>query len=878
MGGIFSTKRETVAYTTIQRMIDDASITLSSKVAALHYTLEGASKPSVSITDKSIVDYILEYSNNALPRRADKAYNYANGGSYAYGLPTAGEASVQGVNLSNATAAAITASTGRTVSMVYAFIGDQNYQHFLWKKLEEVYGYNPTTNELTTFSATEGFPCYLQTAKLVFGAETVQNTESDMALQQFGFSTESGECISRTRDLSRLSVAPDVDTDVPDAYVEAVYQYIETIPDVTPPPDAVVNNLSTTTINGYAEKDSSVEIRVNTVFNATVTADVNGYFTHTFGTALVASDTVRTIVRDVATNASTGADTVVPYTNGSPAIVGTDKTITQILRTESLTFDLLDYIATAVVTAPSEADQPPITITGSDAFVQEYDYVQACYTYVESGTTKIGYLTYQQNSGGIPALDALFTMTATTGQFYPRLYARLNSQDLPNTLSPTSNEYKSSKALGKLLGIDWADWSSQLQSSVAENTPINDVHYLFLTFAAPMNTTDKTTQECQYRYWLKMYAELTTLVTVGLLAGTGAKVGKVLEIKDLQYTNYVGFDAVNVSTIVGTIGVEGTYNSEYVNAVRGYNQVNFGASTGRKAYSRNALIVPAHHVYRYQNSPTTYVEVKVFNAKSNHVFAGLSTTAVGTDENLIIPLDRSALPQMTSNERELLFNKCLYLVINMTKVIKTKWFARDEFKVVMAVVAIVITIITLGAGAAAISKAVNFTITEAVKAGLISSSFARGLAIVAIVLSIASGQFNINLVNLTAVQLLEVATIAFQAEAKVYEFKIKDLREESDAFGLEKQQKLDALKAAKELLGNPIIDIDLELLTSSDRSKLFITLGESPYEYMAKNSMNIIETVQGFVSNYVEIMMQPPSLQQLLNKSQRGDDDERITA
>jgi hypothetical protein len=266
----------------------------------------------------------------------------------------------------------------------------------------------------------------------------------------------------------------------------------------------------------------------------------------------------------------------------------------------------------------------------------------------------------------------------------------------------------------------------------------------------------------------------------------------------------------------------------------------------------------------------------VFGAVSTHSFEGFFTSSAGTDDNLVIPIDKTVVVYLLGNEKEILFGKCFYLVINMTKVIKTKWFARGAFKVVMAVVAIVITIITLGVGAAAISEAIDFTITEAVKAGLISSSFARGLAIVAIVLSIASGQFNINLVNLTAVQLLEVATIAFQAEAKVYEFKIKDLREESDAFGLEKQQKLDALKAAKELLGNPIIDIDLELLTSSDRSKLFITLGESPYEYMAKNSMNIIETVQGFVSNYVEIMMQPPSLQQLLNQTQRGNSDGRI--
>ena len=41
--------------------------------------------------------------------------------------------------------------------------------------------------------------------------------------------------------------------------------------------------------------------------------------------------------------------------------------------------------------------------------------------------------------------------------------------------------------------------------------------------------------------------------------------------------------------------------------------------------------------------------------------------------------------------------------------------------------------------------------------------------------------------------------------------------------------------------------------------------------------MNVIDTLQGFVSNYVEMMMQPPSLQQLLNQTQRGDNDGRLT-
>ena len=882
----FGGRRKTVAFTAIQRMSGDDDIILSSKVALLHYLAATTDKPTVSVNDKSLVDYSMEYSQKALPNRCKQAYNYADNGHYAYGLPTAGEATVQGIDLSTAVKDFLDTTTGHTVTMVYATIGDANYQHFMWQKLIDVYGYDPTTNELGSFTTTEGFPCYLQTGKLVFGSETVVSTESGAACEQHGYSTESGHCLTRAKNLSAAPVTPDVDTDVPDAYAELSYQYVEIIPDVTPPPDAVVNNLSTTSIDGYAEKDSSVQILVNTVLVTTVTASSTGYFTYTFGAPLTTGDTVKTIVIDAATNTSTGLNKTVPYTNGSPATVGTDKTITQIVHTESFTFDFLDYITSAVETPPSEADDPPITIIGSDAFVQDYDYIQACYTYVVGAVTHIAYLTYEHGSGTEPDLDGLFTLTASTGEFYPRLYARLGSQELPTTLSTSSAEYKSSKKLAKLMGIDWVDWSATLHSSIAD---IADVRQIFLNIAAPMNTSDVVIIEYQYRYWLKMFGDLTTTVTTGALAGTGAKIGKLLRIEDTVYANAINFSAVNVVTVTGSIGAVGTYTSEYVNARRTYINTHYAPSTGRSAlYMGGGVLTPAHHVYRYQDTLTTYKEVQVFGASSTHTFSGYSTSAVGTEENLVIPIDKTALPNLTSNEREILFGKCFYLVINLTKVIKTKWYQRGAFKVVMVVVAIVIAVFSVGTGAPlsaylivlatsiAIGAVINIIITALVRTGAVSGKFAAALAVVAFIAAAINGYTDVNLLNLTAIQLLTVTCIAFQMSTKATQFDMEHLQRESSAFSLEVQQKEASLRQAKELLGDPIIPMELELLLSGSRSKVFVTLGESPEDYMVKGSMNVIETLQGFVSNYVEIMMQPPNLQQLLNKSQRGNSDDRL--
>ena len=75
------------------------------------------------------------------------------------------------------------------------------------------------------------------------------------------------------------------------------------------------------------------------MFRASVVADNNGYFNYTFSPVLVNGDTVTTVVKDVVPNSSSSLDTVVPYTNGTPATVGTDKTITEVTHTESFNFN-----------------------------------------------------------------------------------------------------------------------------------------------------------------------------------------------------------------------------------------------------------------------------------------------------------------------------------------------------------------------------------------------------------------------------------------------------------------------------------------------------------------------------------------------------------
>ena len=123
--GLGTTKKKLVVFTAVQRMLEDAAITESSKAAIMRYLIENDGKTSASPNDKTIPDYLIEAAQNSIPAKFDKAYNYANTGSYAYGLPTAKNVTFQGVDITPTVKAYIESVVGHTVSMLYCKMGGQ---------------------------------------------------------------------------------------------------------------------------------------------------------------------------------------------------------------------------------------------------------------------------------------------------------------------------------------------------------------------------------------------------------------------------------------------------------------------------------------------------------------------------------------------------------------------------------------------------------------------------------------------------------------------------------------------------------------------------------------------------------------------------------
>jgi len=882
--GLGSTKKTTKHFTAIQRLLANEDIVPSSRIGVLKYLFDKNRPLSPSINSKSLPDYLMEASRQSLPNSFNRAYNYAASGQYAYGLPTAESITTQAIDLDARVKTYLDGLVGFPVTLIYAQMGDANYQHFLWRKLITDYGYDPSTNELTGLSATVGFDCFLLTAQLTYGSYTIQSDPSNKTLSQQGLSVESGACITRPQDFNVPDVLYNIDTGSDDAYVTFQYQYLEIVPDTTPPPNVTVNVLDTLHIEGYGEKGCSVAVTVNTVPVGTVVCNSLGFFTYTFASPLVATDVVGLVASDSVLNSATGVNTTVPYTNPTPATVGTDPTVTEVLHTESVVFDFLDVIPSTVPVTPVAVGETPPVSVGSDNYVPDPDWIQASYTYNDGSMTHVGYLTYAHDSGAIPALDDLFQGTAAFGQFYPRLYFTLNNTDLLTT-DKTASPYRTSKALAKKLGLDWAEVAKMLYSSVengSDDFDLGHVQHMFLALAAPMNTTDPDIIEYLLAYWGSVFDTLGTPITTGDL--TGAKTGTIIRVKDTVYQHCVTYSAVAKEILTGSSNPVGTYTSLY------YSQTDLadlaGLETDPQAPLYNFAALQAlhpHHVFRKQLTTTTYLEIRVYGVSSHQYFNGDGTAAFATEENVVIPLDRTAVASLTKTDKERVYGKCLHLFLNISIVIKIKFYQRGVFKVVLVIIAVLIAVFSGGSGTpisyAIITAVIKVIIITIIMQAILAIAVKLGLdpkivAIIAVIAAIASGYVHFTgggeLVGLTAVELLQVSCLAFDLSSGLYAHELKELDKLKDVFLAESQEKVKQLETAKELLGQKPLDLSLDLLLSDVRSKVFINLGESPDEYMNRTSLNIIEAAQSYITDYVEMKMQPPTLHQQLNRVTRG--------
>lgn len=479
-----------------------------------------------------------------------------------------------------------------------------------------------------------------------------------------------------------------------------------------------------------------------------------------------------------------------------PYVVGgsRDYALVSLLNGETveLTFD--KYIASS-----HEGDSVMGDTDGSvDTTINEDDYVMGCYEFTQDGATVRSYFTYVFGSGTYPALDNIYDTDAGTGQYYPRVYARLDNTDLSDNKFKDTEAYKSSVRAGKKIDLTWNEWVGQIHDNIEDTSHLQQV---FMCMALPANSKDQRVHQYMFKYFSRMYASSTQPAQGGENHGIAkeyaqfaVKAGASIVIQDAVFKQVLSYSVIGTRDCIGVVGEVGSYSMERGTA--------YALSVSRP-----------YHAYRKQVTPNTYREVRVYNLSlSEEVGGGKSTVSATDSENLLVPVDRVLAGEFSSKDKEYLYSAGMHLVLNTLQVIKTKWYQTGIFKVVLFIAAVVLSVWTGGqsltlytiAIAAAESVLIGLALTVLAKIAVKLGVNVAIVAVVAVIVMAFAGYMNLNNLEkvggLTAKNLMVISNEALNFTQNIATEELKIIAQKTEDFQASATEKDASLKELKDSL------------------------------------------------------------------------------
>ena len=319
------------------------------------------------------------------------------------------------------------------------------------------------------------------------------------------------------------------------------------------------------------------------------------------------------------------------------------------------------------------------------------------------------YWTYEDNSGGYPVLDAVYTAgLAMMGDFYPNMYFRLAKTNPKNYANQAW--YHSSKKMVKKIGLNFDD----LVEKIHQNPDIKDVEQAILTLGVPPDSTDKDDLRYLFDFFEQLHlnggGNAPSNFVNGYLrkyfAGAGFNLGgpsQSIVIQDGAFKMTLLYQHTTLVRKAGQIGPIGT-----VTGGSGEYEINQNAEAyeGDTAKLRVAMQRVPYFVYRKQVGLNWYDEVTVVGLSMRYyVFENYFTTMADYNDDgvedkrvLLIPLDRSVIKRYPLGVKNRLITRNYHFVFNSRVVKKVKWYQRGFFRSLIKIVGIVITVVSLATG------------------------------------------------------------------------------------------------------------------------------------------------------------------------------------
>lgn len=543
--------------------------------------------------------------------------------------------------------------------------------------------------------------------------------------------------------------------------------------------------------------------------------------------------------------------------------------------TQDVTYSIrLDFMAYEVsgeqnlpeAGADTTEDDPDIT---QEMATGEPDYFMVRYKLAD-GEEKL--FTYLFGSETVNALESLFRKDVDLGIHIPNVYLRLNGRDLHEAEGEAA---KSSKIYCNKLGFNYAAVSKQIMDQIDNKKDIKD---MFMSFRlSPNDTKDPIVSEYFYYFFEEMYKTKgakrvsSDENSIKFKYISGQALGAMsYSVADKAGVVNCNFSALGYEDVVGSIGAVGTFNSGAATVLR---------TTRAKVFGN---FFQLRHVFRKQITETVYREYHVDGLTINQrLSSGHWTSASKRDENLCLPVDMELIAKRMRKHRHWLISKSFLLVITTVKVVKQKWYQSGIFKVIMFIVAVVVSYFTGGQGLVwylALAKAIAVAVVTQIAVmaisailtalGIDASIVAAIVAVIALVAGAYAVLSDTTVAGLNATQLMSVTNVSFAVSHNHIALNTKRAIQAFEEFKDLMESEMDSIEEQRKLLG--LEDggkIDVYTLLARQTREPDIRLGETPVNFYERTLMvNAGLATTALLNNYVLISLQLPSFESFMAK------------
>lgn len=403
----------------------------------------------------------------------------------------------------------------------------------------------------------------------------------------------------------------------------------------------------------------------------------------------------------------------------------------------------------------------------------EYIYVSYSRPLMTNRWTTPQLFIYQRGTGS-SAMDALFEVAGSTGEYLPFIPFRHETRFISSSYKPLVYK-EASKAYKKAVGQKFDD----LIEKIADNPDLKEIDFAYVFFGVSYNTVDMASRRYMFRYfkhlqqnqlygpnafnawsseqgyisqeissWKDWYAaQLTNAAgsaAVGLAPNRPALTGApgnyvIIEDKGPGKTNLkleISWNSMELSGGLG-LGKPGAKKGDVWFTFAGGQEIVASAYTNDEVDNLKIDTIEAFH----QVTAGTWEKLVIRGmVHVNHIYNGKTVEITAAqalldedESGFIIPIHYDIFREMTLVDATQMGTQCVNIVFNSYQIVKKKWYQRGWFKVLLILVVVVITVLFPPAGgvtggilgsAAGVGAALGFTGLAALVAGVVANMVA----------------------------------------------------------------------------------------------------------------------------------------------------------